>query len=369
VIISRAENDLMNIKDVYFSKYKRTLEAAIRSETSGDYKKLLLMLVGTHIFDANGDAKALRRAMKGLGTNEETIVNVFGGRTFAQRKQIASAYHTNYQRDLLKDFISETSGNFQHLLKAMLMERPDLDAYTVQKAIKGLGTDDDSLIEILCTRTNQEIKDLAAAYQKTYGRTIESDVHGDTSGDYRNLLTALLRAERDESGRVDSEMAKADAAALYKAGVDKIGTDEDVFIQILTSRNYPQLRLIFDDYDKMCDKDIIRSIKAETSFNFKKCLVTIVESVQNPSRYFAKRLHEAMEGVGTNEDQLVRIILCRAEIDMAAIRNQYRVVYRKTLERDISGEQNVRGSYKHMLQKIIETAVNGPVPSQQKIEY
>jgi len=245
------------------------------------------------------------------------------------------------------------------------MDRADLDAYTVNKAIKGLGTDDDSLIEVLCTRSNQEVKDLAAAYQKTFGRTLESDVHGDTGGDYRNLLKALLRADRDESGRVDVEIAKTDAAALYKAGVDKIGTDEEVFIQILTSRNYMQLRLIFDAYDQMCDKDIIRSIKAETSFNFKKCLVTIVESVQNPSRYFAKRLRESMEGAGTNEDQLVRIILTRAEIDMAAIRNQYRVQFRKTLERDISGD--TRGSFKHMLKKVIETGVNGPAPSQQKI--
>ena len=38
--------DLQDIKDVYLSKHKKTLESAVASDTSGDYKRLLLALVG-----------------------------------------------------------------------------------------------------------------------------------------------------------------------------------------------------------------------------------------------------------------------------------------------------------------------------------
>ena len=85
-----------------------------------------------------------------------------------------------------------------------------------------------------------------------YSHNVEQDVNDDTSGDYRNLLKALLAANRDESSVINMDEAKADATALFKAGVDKIGTDEDVFIKILTTRNFAQLRVIFDCYDKVC---------------------------------------------------------------------------------------------------------------------
>jgi len=185
-----------------------------------------------------------------------------------------------------------------------------------------------------------------------HNRSIEQDVHDDTSGDYRNLLKSLLAANRDESNRINVEEAKADATALFKAGADKIGTDEDVFIKILTTRNFSQLRIVFDSYEKMCDHDIVHAVKAETSFNFKKCLLTIVESIQNPPKYYAKRLFESMDGVGTNEDQLIRMVLTRCDIDMPQIREQYRAVYKKTLERDISGDTS--GHFKRLLKKLIE---------------
>lgn len=38
--------DLQNIKDQYLRDHGKALNAAVSSETSGDYKKLLLAIVG-----------------------------------------------------------------------------------------------------------------------------------------------------------------------------------------------------------------------------------------------------------------------------------------------------------------------------------
>jgi len=35
LVVSRCEVDMMNIKEIYFQRYKRTLEKAVHSETSG----------------------------------------------------------------------------------------------------------------------------------------------------------------------------------------------------------------------------------------------------------------------------------------------------------------------------------------------
>ena len=46
VIVSRSEIDLQDVKDEYRTCYQKSLHDAVASETSGDYKKLLLGIVG-----------------------------------------------------------------------------------------------------------------------------------------------------------------------------------------------------------------------------------------------------------------------------------------------------------------------------------
>lgn len=49
----------------------------------------------------------------------------------------------------------------------------------------------------------------------------------------------------------DLEVAKVEAQQLYKAGEKRWGTDEETFNRIFASRNYYQLRAIWDEYVKV----------------------------------------------------------------------------------------------------------------------
>lgn len=46
VIVTRTEIDLQYIKSEYLKKYKKTLNDAVHSETSGHYRAFLLSLLG-----------------------------------------------------------------------------------------------------------------------------------------------------------------------------------------------------------------------------------------------------------------------------------------------------------------------------------
>lgn len=55
----------------------------------------------------------------------------------------------------------------------------------------------------------------------------------------------------------------------------------------------------------------------------------------SPAEFFARRLNRAVKGVGTDERTLIRIIVSRSEIDLAAIKNEYDRLFQRTLMDEI----------------------------------
>ena len=54
-----------------------------------------------------------------------------------------------------------------------------------------------------------------------------------------------------------------------------MGTDEQAIIDILSRRNLPHLRAVFEQYAKLEDVDLEKALSRELSFNFKKACITI----------------------------------------------------------------------------------------------
>lgn len=100
---------------------------------------------------------------------------------------------------------------------------------------------------------------------------------------------------------------------------------------VLCQRNYNQLRLIFDEYQRITGHDIEKAIKNEFSGDSEEGLLAIIRSVRNQAGFFAKKLHESMKGMGTNDRQLIRIVVTRCEIDMGEIKKQYAAKYGESL--------------------------------------
>ena len=59
---------------------------------------------------------------------------------------------------------SEISGDFQHAIISLMQTPSEFDANELRWAMKGLGTDEATLIEILTTRSNAEIADIKTVY-------------------------------------------------------------------------------------------------------------------------------------------------------------------------------------------------------------
>jgi annexin A7/11 len=164
-----------------------------------------------------------------------------------------------------------------------------------------------------------------------YGRPLAEQLCGETSGHFRRLLTLILTGARDPIGTIDSEKAKEDAQRLYDAGEEKFGTDENVFYRILAHASFAQLRLIFEEYKDISGMTIEQALKHELSGEMYVAMSAIVECVQSTAAFFANRLHRAMNGAGTDDTSLIRIIVSRSEIDMNNIKDEYERIYNRTL--------------------------------------
>uniref|UniRef100_A0A8D0CX81 Annexin n=1 Tax=Sander lucioperca TaxID=283035 RepID=A0A8D0CX81_SANLU len=274
------------------------------------------------------DVEVLRKAMKGFGTDEKAIIELLGSRTNKQRVPMVAAYKTTYGKDLCKDLKSELTGNFEKLVLAMMKSPAHFDASELREAIKGAGTDEACLIEILSSRSNAEIREITRIYKAEYGKSLEDAISSDTSGHFRRLLISLSQGNRDEREAVDVAMAKQDAQKLYAAGENKVGTDESQFNAILCARSKPHLRAVFQEYQQMSGRDIEKSICREMSGN--------VES--------------GMVGAGTMDTTLIRIMVSRSEVDMLDIRQAYVKAYGKSLYTDISSDTS--GDYQKLLLKL-----------------
>jgi len=296
----------------------------------------------------------LRNAFQGAGTNEDAIVQVIASTTNQERAIIRRLYTQRYNEDLVKRLQSELSGHFKDSAVGSFMTPTEYDAYCLNGALKGLGTKEGVLSEIIGSRTPQELQAIKQVYAANYGETLENAVAGDTSGDYQKLLLALLQCQRSQSPQANPTLCAQDAAALYQAGEGKWGTDEATFTRIFATRSPAELALINQYYKQHTGKGLLGAIDSEFSGDTKDLLDTVVRANVDPYGYYAGRIHDSVSGLGTNDSRLVRNVCARHGVDLPYIRQAYIRDYGKDMLQDIQGDTS--GRYRQVISSLVANA-------------
>ncbi|KAK3508673.1 hypothetical protein QTP70_003315 [Hemibagrus guttatus] len=298
-------------------------------------------------FNASRDAAALQKAIETKGVDENAITEILARRTNAQRQEIKVAFQQETGKDLVRTLDSVLKSHYKHAALALLRTPAQHDAHELKQALKGLGTKENVLNEILGTRSNQEIRLLKTAFKDAFGEELEHDIQGDTHGTFQTALLALCKATRNEDRDIDDGLAKSAAKSLFEAGEKRFGTVSSVFIDILTSRGDAQLCKIFKQYEKLSTKGFAQVLMSELSGDTEDCLMTLVKAAWNKPAYFAERLHLAMKGLGADCGTLIRIIVSRSEVDLQKILQEYKRMYGKPLQQDILAE--TKGDHEKIL--------------------
>lgn len=299
-------------------------------------------------FDPARDAARIDTAIKTKGVDEQTLIDILTRRSWEQRKEIAFEYERFARKELAVALKGALSGSLEALMLGLLKSPAEYDAAELKASMKGLGTDEETLIELVCSRTNDEMVTIKKVYRDMFKKELDKDVAGDTSGNFAKLLLALVQTNRDEpSNVVDYEKIDEDARALYDAGVKRKGTDVATWITIMSQRSVPHLQRVFDRYKSYSPYDMKESIRKEVKGDLEKSFLTLVECFENKQVYFANRLNEAMKSKGAKEKVVTRILVSRCEVDLMKIRTEFKRQHKRSLYQTIA--EHTKGDYQKAL--------------------
>lgn len=299
-------------------------------------------------FDPDRDATRIDTAIKTKGVDEQTIIDILTKRTYAQRREIAFAYERRTKKDMISALKGALSGSLETVILGLMKSTTQYDASVIRGSIKGLGTDEETLIEVLCSRSNTELVEIKKVYKELFKIDLERDVKGDTSGNFAKLLLALVETKRaDPSAIVDYEKIDQDARALFEAGVNMKGTDVPTWISIMTERSVPHLQKVFQRYKSYSPYDMQESIVKEVKGDLQRSFLVLVKCFENKQLYFASRLHEAMKSKGAKEKIVTRIIVSRCEVDLKKICSEYKANFGESVQKTIM--EHTKGDYQKVL--------------------
>uniref|UniRef100_V9KT54 Annexin n=1 Tax=Callorhinchus milii TaxID=7868 RepID=V9KT54_CALMI len=299
-------------------------------------------------FDAAKDADDLATAIEVKGVDELTIINILTKRSNDQRQDIAFAYERKTKKKLDEKLKVALKGDLADVILGLLKTPAKYDAYELYQAMKGLGTTESTLTEILCSRTNEELHRITKTYKEAHKNDLDNSIKKDTSGLYRELLLALVKGIRCEpSNVIDYEQIDRDAKDLHDAMTKKKEKDFPRWISILTERSTPHLEKVFTRYRTYSPMEITETIKKSANGDLSDGLMDLVQCIQSKHKYFADKLIEAMKGKGTKEKLLTRIMVSRCEVDLFQIRREFKKKHGKSLHSAIADE--TKGDYQRAL--------------------
>ena len=300
-------------------------------------------------------ADALRKAMKGIGTDEATLIRTLCHYPAPLIPHLKQTYQQRHKRSLEADVASETRSNFEFALLSILRGPLQQDVFLLNKAVKGLGTNEDLLNDVLIARSNADLNAIKQAYQSMYHHTLESAVRDDLSALTERLFSMILSATRqEESAPVLPQSVDADVEELHRSTEGKHGTDELKVCSIISSRSDGQIRAIALAYEAKYRLSLEKVLVKEFSGHMKTALVQMVRAGSDRAMRDAILLEDSMAGLGTKDEMLIsRVVRCHWDRQHTGqVKGAYKVKYGKDLVQRIKGETS--GDYQKILVAMVE---------------
>ncbi|RGP77272.1 annexin a11 [Fusarium longipes] len=263
--------------------------------------------------DTVSDVEALRKAMKGMGCDERALIRVLVNPKYSNPwalAQLVRDYNSRFMRDLAKDIESETRGDFETCLLALIRGPLENDVYNLSKALNRAGTDEDALNDVLLCRSNADIRAICAEYRRVRGKELHVDVKDDVDDTLYRFYSMVLSATRaEESVPVNPAEIDQKVTELQRATEGTIGANAVAVAQIFTSSNEAQIRAINEAYRLKYHRSLESVIEKEFRGDMEDALLRILYHASDRARLDAERLHKPLnKSFGKNRLFINRLV-------------------------------------------------------------
>ena len=301
-------------------------------------------------FNSLNDAKFIKQAIS-EPKDMNKLINIIAHRSNEQRQEIFKTYSEHYNISIMEDFKLELKGPFRKTAVALFYTPVDYDCYHLNKAFKGLTNDEDTIIEILSTRSNNRIKEIKNRFPQMYeGKSLDKVINSETSGFFCKILLKLLEGERSNNTQPIKEDCQ-DCAKQLKEAEKNEKIREEVYLKIFTEKSREEFELITRCYYNLYNKTLLETIEDLFSRYVKKIFKSLFYSLLNLGEYFAYRINEALNSFMLNDKVLIRVVVTQDIVDIKTIKQNYKQKFKKDLYKMI--QEKIKGDYRNILVALI----------------
>ena len=279
--------------------------------------------------------------------SEYAIINILSKTTNLDRQIIRRYYKKLYNKPIQSDIKSRLSSSFKNITIDLFDLPYEYDARELHRSLTSLMADENALVEIFATRPKSHLDLIRKIYKRFYNKSLEEDISKLKTKEFSKFLLVLLSTPRPSQQTISPNDAYNISKEIIRNGIKTYGIDPNLFKEVFVEKSREDLILICRAFFELYKKSLYDSIEAETSGRNRKLLKGILFGTITPAEWFAKIAFKSMDGLGTNEDTLNRVLVSRAEIDMDAIRDYYFRDNNTDIKNDIHGDTS--GSYRKVL--------------------
>lgn len=279
-VCERKNKERIKISEKYKGMYGEELSSKIKSSLSGDFQDIIIALFKSPI---DYDCENIYNAIKGLGTDEVCLNEIFSTRSNQAMKEIEKRYSAiANDNDLIEDVKGDTSGLYQSLLISLIQgsrgdnNTPDqtqcesLAQKLVDTFEKKPDSDESIFNKVLALKSPEEIKCIVKCYYRLTGKTILESINENYKSDDKNILNDLVCATLSP--------AEYYARLLNNCFNSWGSSDKKLFMRVIVTRGQKKImKIIKKFYKQLYMKDLEDDITSKIDGSYKNLVLKLVE--------------------------------------------------------------------------------------------